>query len=128
MLHPYLKHNFQQFFIISRSKVFLNFELKICRWDKRLALSLASCSPAKILFCVCRQMLLYCQISVDLGGTIFLAYTIQKTIFKNKITPVRLSLDFKCQTRKRVLHFPITVIPEYSPLITVCPWVDILRW
>ena len=35
--------DFQQFFIICHS----NFGLKVCRWDKRLALCLANCSPAK---------------------------------------------------------------------------------
>ena len=38
--------DFQQFFIISHSNVFLNFGLKVCRWEKCLALCLANCSPA----------------------------------------------------------------------------------
>ena len=39
--------DFQQFFIISHSNVFLNFGLRVCRWDKHLALCLPNCSPAK---------------------------------------------------------------------------------
>ena len=39
--------DFQQFFMISHSNVFLNFGLKVCRRDKCIALCLANCNPAK---------------------------------------------------------------------------------
>ena len=49
-----------------------------------------------------------------MGGTIFLAYINQKdkTIFKNKNHSC--SAIHHMSNQKKGLHFPITVIPEYS--------------
>ena len=51
-----------------------------------------------------------------MGGTIFLAYTIQKdkTIFKNKNHSCPVILGFHMSNQKKGFHFPITIIPEYS--------------
>ena len=51
-----------------------------------------------------------------MGGTIFLAYIIQKdkTIFNNKIHSCSAILGFHMSNQKKGLHFPITVIPENS--------------
>ena len=51
-----------------------------------------------------------------MGGTIFLAYTIQKdkTIFKNKNHSCSVVLGFNMSNNKKGFALPITVIPEYS--------------
>ena len=51
-----------------------------------------------------------------MGGTIFLAYTIQKdkTIFKNKNHSCSVILGLHMSNQKKGFHFPITIIPEYS--------------
>ena len=50
-----------------------------------------------------------------MGGTIFLAYIIQKdkAIFKNKNHSCSAIVGFHMSNQKKGLHFPITVIPEY---------------
>ena len=63
-----------------------------------------------------------------MGGTVFLAYTLQKdkTIFKNKTHSCSVILGFHMSNQKKGFALPITVIPEHSPQGAPPPRVDIL--
>ena len=71
---------FSSFSLFPIQNSFLNFGLKVCRRDKRLAFCLANCSPDKCLYMQTNAAVMSDN---PLGGTIFSALTIQKdkTIF-----------------------------------------------
>ena len=64
-----------------------------------------------------------------MGGTIFLAYTIQKdkTIFKNKNHSRSVILGFHMSNQKKGFCTSPSLLYLSTPY-RVPPWVDILRW